>query len=89
MGGLKASRDSFCICKREVPFADDFTISDHYSPALTLALTAYHLAYLRRFASRRYKIIICYGTPFTFIKSCRLDLPTSHHRSLEAQDGGL
>lgn len=51
MEGLEASIDSFYIRYGEVPFDDDATISDHYSPALTLALTAYHLALLRQFAS--------------------------------------
>lgn len=89
MEGLKASGDSFCICRREVSFDDDVTTSDHYSPALTLALTAYYLTLFRRIASRRHKIITCYGTLFAFTKSCRLDLQTSHHPGLEAQGGSL
>ena len=36
-GRFESQQCSFCICKREIPFDDNVMISDHHSPALTLA----------------------------------------------------
>lgn len=46
MEGLKASGDSICvcICECEMALTMMLRISDHYSPALLLALKAHHLA---------------------------------------------
>ena len=72
MDGLKASGDS--ICEREVVF-DDVTNFRPLFPGFAARIKG---ASFGSFADDLLlvdtKIITCYGTPFTFTKSCRLDL---------------
>lgn len=76
MEGLKASSDSICvcICAGEVAFDDDTNFRPLFPSFAARIKSISFGSFLDDSFLVDTKIITCYGTPFTFTKSCRLDL---------------
>lgn len=75
MDGSKAGGDSLCICKREVPFDHDVTISDHYSPAFDACIGGAPFGFSST-DSFLVNTTLSHVTehPLLFAKSCRLNI---------------